>query len=324
MGKWAKIGWLLGTVGVLGAWAHHALVPHAAVAPVVRGTAHRPNKTAQSSPVLPAGSIASTAPVVASTTTRTTLPLAAFGGHGVAETGLGGASNILPRDYPLASNPIEFYTPGSFKVAQTFSGILKSSSFTVQIDEGTADPVVAVSVATNGTPIAAQLFTNPIAIAAFSQDSVVIKSIMVGQSPLWYRINLITGHIGESNVPPTGWSSTNPNIEGIHTVMAQTVFSPANPPASSLSSATSSSLPALLAQEINAMLLTHMGANSIVVSQTDAHDLTVNALNPTRWTSINFTQRQGTWVPTQIQTRVAQMTLTYDVTADSAVLPHTR
>ncbi len=329
MMKWTSLVWALGAVGFIGGMGvvveQHLTHPKTSATSISSPKTAVPKKSATTvleqtqpitatSPTLPPAQVLTT-----STPPRT---MVSFRGHGVSETNPDLTPVVLPRDFPMASNPVEFYTSNNFALAESFAGTIQGEPFTVQIYSGTTAPVLALAIANNGTPIATQIFGAPIAIAAFRHDSVIVEADSPNQAPVWYACNLITGAIRTLSGAPAGFNANSPNIQGIPPGLLRNTISPNNSASVLQVNITGSSLEDTLVKEVNSMLLTSITPSQVMVSQTSSGTAVLSALQPTRWQSIAFKNQGGTWVPTQIQTQVGSMTLTYDVQGNAVVLPY--
>lgn len=325
--KWTSLVWALGTVGFIGGMGA-VVAPHlihskthpASAAPAPTRPAKKPTKDLV--PQSPESTPASLSQPQVVTTSSQPQTLASFNGQGVAETNPDLTPVILPRNFPISANPVEFYSTHNFSLTQSFSGTIKGQSFTVQVYTGITAPVLALAVGSNGTPIAAKIFGSPLTIAAFRRNSVIVESWPANQSPVWYGFNLVTGAIQILAGPPSGFRTNSPNIEGIPPgILRNTIAPNANAQPSSANISGSSFLDTLV-KEVNSMLLTAITPNNVMVTRPTTTTAILSALEPTRWQSIAFSNRNGTWVPTQIATQVGSMHLTYDVYGNSVALPY--
>lgn len=247
--------------------------------------------------------------------------LAAFDEQSVTFETPASTPSILPRDYPLESNPVEFFTPHNFTMVQAIAEHVAGASVAVQIFTGTTTPVLALAVSDNGILVMTHISTNPITVAALTGQSMLVESLPAHQVRQWYRIDLLTGALTALGTTPSGWSSTNPDIQGIAPGTPQTTLSP-NPNAASLSAnVTGSSLVDVLVRDVNTMLLTALTPHAVTVTQSSATQATLAPLSPMRWKSVTFRNQNGTWTPTHIETTLGSLTLTYDMTGQAVVMP---
>lgn len=325
--KWTSLVWALGTVGFIGGMgavvAPHLMHPKtypASAAPALNKPAKKATKNlVRQSPRSTAAPLSQPQVVTESSLPQTVV---SFNGQGVAETNPDLTPVILPRNFPISANPVEFYSTSNFSLIQSISGTINGQSFTVQVYKGTTAPLLALAVGSNGTPIAAKIFGSPLTIAAFRNNSVIVESMPANQSPVWYSFNLITGAIRILTGSPSGFSASSTNIEGIPPGILRNTITPNPNAAPSNANIMGSSFLDTLVKEVNSMLLTAITPNGVMVTRPTSNTAILSALEPTRWQSIAFRKRNGTWVPTQIATQVGSMHLTYDVYGNSVALPY--
>lgn len=329
MVKWTSVIWAIGTIGFIGGMGvvveQHLTHPKSYTASVSPKASTVPKKSIapthqKASTLTPTSTSLPQAQIV--TTSMPPDTMASFNGHNVSETNPDLTPIVLPRDFPVASNPVEFYSSNNFALAESLSGTIQGQPFTVQIYSGTTAPVLALAVANNGTPIATQIFGGPITIAAFQNNSVIVKAASPNQASIWYAFNLVTGAIKTLSGAPAGFNAKSSNIQGIPPGILQSTISPNNSASALQANITGSSVEDLLVKEVNSMLLTSITPSQVMVNQTSSGTAVLSAVQPTRWQSIAFKKRNGIWEPTQIQTQVGSMTLTYDVYGNSVALPY--
>ncbi len=325
--KWTSLIWGLGTAGFIGGMGA-VVAPHlihsktypASVAPApTKPTKKATKDLVQQSPRSTAAPLSQPQVVTTSSLPQT---LASFNGQGVADTNPALTPVVLPRNFPISANPVEFYSTNNFSLTQSISGTIEGQPFTVQVYKGTTAPVLALAVASNGTPIAAKIFGSPLTIAAFRSNSVIVESWPANQSPIWYSFNLVTGAIRVLTGSPRGFQTNASNVEGIPPGILRTTITPNGNAQPSNANISGSSFLDTLVKEVNSMLLTAITPNDVMVTEPTTHTAILSALDPTRWQSIAFSNRNGTWVPTQIATQVGSMHLTYDVYGNSVALPY--
>ncbi len=316
MVKWTSVAWALGTAGFLGAMGlvvDHGLVTRTIA--VEHGTTPHIGR--------PKEKAASKNQDVPHFAANASVPrLAPFNGQAVTETNPDLTPVILPRDYPIAVNPVEFYTPGDFTLVQSLTGTLNGSVFAVQVYASTMSSVIAVVIGENGTPVSTQLFGGAIKIAALTKNSVLVEATPLEASPAWYLFNLKTGAIMGQTFAAPGLKPQDPYIQGIPPGILQETLTPNTPIAGTTASANGQNLKSLLLYEANTMLLTAISPDEVMVSQPSSTTTVLSALEPSRWQSVDFQYSNGQWIPTAIHTTVDNLSLTYNVTQDSVVLPY--
>ncbi len=328
--KWVIAAWAIGASGFLagaGAVVHQSLhhpAPSASAARVKKPPVpHQVKKpTVAKSPAATQGQTVGGTPASSSPGPSSSAGLTAFKGQSVSLETPALTSSALPRNYPLANNPVEFYTPRDFTMIEALSAVLKGAPVAVQIFSEATSPVLALAVAYNGSPVATHVFSNPISVAAVSGESLYIESLPPDQAPQWYGFNLISGAMVEGATPPPGWSTTSPDIQGLPLDIARTTLMPNPDPTTAVASVTGSSLRDVLVGEVNAMLLTALVPSEVLVNQSTPTQAALTALVPTRWRTIDFQDVSGTWVPTRIHTTTDHLALTYDVSSQSVVMPY--
>ncbi len=327
--KWTSLVWALGTVGFIGGMGY--VVEQHVIHPKISTTsvAH-PNASISTKSVAATSQQQSTARTSAAalpqaqvvTTSSAPQTVASFNGHGVSETNPDLTPIILPRNFPIAASPVEFYSTNNFSLTESLSGTIQGQPFAVQIYSGTTAPVLALAVGNNGTPIATKIFGSAIEIAAFSNNSAIVEAFSPNQAPMWYAFNLVTGAIQTLNSAPTGFRTNASNIQGIPPGIVRNTITPNATATTPQANITGSSLEDTLVKEVNSMLLTSITPSQVMLTEPSAGTAILSALEPTHWQSISFSNKSGTWVPLKIQTHLGSMTLTYDVNGNSVALPY--